>query len=48
MARRRGIISGEYESAMKIAEMSRMQRNRIAREEFRVGVFFSFIIYFLM
>lgn len=31
------IKSGEYESTVKIAEMARMQRNRIAREAFRVG-----------
>jgi pre-mRNA-processing factor 40 len=30
------IKSGEYESAMKIAEMSRMQKYRLAREGFRV------------
>jgi pre-mRNA-processing factor 40 len=42
------IKSGEYESAVKIAEMSRMQRNRIAREEFKVGVFFCSINHFLM
>lgn len=30
------IKSGEYEAVVKIAEMERMQKNRIAREEFRV------------
>lgn len=31
------IKSGEYETAVKNAEMARMQRNRVAREEFRVS-----------
>jgi hypothetical protein len=31
------IKSGEYESTVKIAEMARMQKNRLAREAFRVS-----------
>lgn len=30
------IKSGEYEATVKIAEMARMQKNRLAREAFRV------------
>jgi len=31
------IKSGEYEASVKIAEMARMHRNRLAREGFRVS-----------
>lgn len=35
------IKSGEYEAAVKAAELSRMQRNRLAREGFRVILFMT-------